>query len=156
MVLVEGTTLSEGRGTTRPFELFGAPYINSRQFADHLNGLGLPGVYFRAAYFQPTFQKWARTMCGGVHLHVLDRETFEPYVTGVAAIAAAKALYPESFAWREPPYEYEYKKLPIEILCGGKGLPQLMEIGAKPPEIRAAWQKDVARFLDQRRPYLLY
>jgi uncharacterized protein YbbC (DUF1343 family) len=118
--------------------------------------LGLPGVFFRAAHFQPTFQKWAGTMCGGVQVHVLDREAFEPYLTGISTIAAIKALYPESFEWRKPPYEYEYRKLPIEILCGGQVLPRLMESGAKPSEIRASWQQDVYRFLAQRKPYLLY
>jgi uncharacterized protein YbbC (DUF1343 family) len=156
MVLIEGTMLSEGRGTTRPFEFIGAPYVNARRFAEYLNGLGLPGVFFRAAYFQPTFQKWSGSMCGGVQVHVLDRAAFEPCLAGISTIAAAKALYPESFAWREPPYEYEYKKLPIQILCGGKGLPQLMDVGAKPAEIRASWQQDVTGFLAQRRPYLLY
>jgi uncharacterized protein YbbC (DUF1343 family) len=156
MVLVEGTRLSEGRGTTRPFEFIGAPYISARRFAEYLNDLRLPGVIFRATHFQPTFQKWAGTMCGGAQVHVLDRMAFEPCLAGTSTIAAAKALYPESFAWREPPYEYEYTKLPIEILCGGKGLPQLMNAGAKPAEIRAYWQRDIAQFLEQRKPYLLY
>ncbi len=156
MVLVEGTMLSEGRGTTHPFEFIGAPHINARRFADCLNDLRMPGVFFRAAHFQPAFQKWAGTMCGGVQVHVLDREVFEPYLTGCATISTVKELYPESFAWRKPPYEYEYEKLPIEILCGGQDLPRLMENGAKPAEIRASWQKDVVRFLHQRRPYLLY
>lgn len=156
MVLVEGTMLSEGRGTTRPFELAGAPYIDARSFAGHLNGLGLPGVFFRPCYFQPTFQKHAGIVCGGVQLHVLDRRVFEPYLSGISTIAAAAKLYPESFAWRQPPYEYEYTKLPIEILCGGRALPRLMEQGAGPAEIRASWQSAVKDFLSLRRPYLLY
>jgi uncharacterized protein YbbC (DUF1343 family) len=156
MVLVEGTALSEGRGTTRPFEFIGAPYVNSRRLADYLNLLGLPGVYFRPAYFRPTFQKYAGVMCGGVQVHVLDRSSFEPYLAGISTIAAVNTLYPESFAWREPPYEYEYQKLPIEILCGGKGLPELMEKGARPPEIRSTWQQDEALFIEQRKPFLLY
>ena len=156
MVLVEGTMLSEGRGTTRPFELIGAPYINARRFEGYLNDLQLPGVWFRAAYFQPTFQKCAGTMCGGVQVHVLDREAFEPYLTGISTIAAVRALYPERFAWREPPYEYEFTRLPIEILCGTKSLPQLMDAGASPEAIRATWQTDIAGFLNLRDPYLLY
>ncbi len=156
MVLVEGTMLSEGRGTTRPFEFIGAPYIHAHRYSDFLNRLDLPGVFFRAAYFQPTFQKWAGTVCGGVQVHVRDRQAFEPYLTGIVTIAAVKALYPESFAWRKPPYEYEYRRLPIEILCGGQGLPRLMEEGAKPADIRATWQKDVISFLERRGPYLLY
>ncbi len=156
MVLIEGTMLSEGRGTTRPFEFVGAPYVNAHRFASHLNNLGLPGVFFRAVHFEPTFQKHAGQLCGGVQTHVLDRELFEPYLTGTAVIASAMALYPESFAWRKPPYEYEQVKLPIEILCGGQGIPQLIERGAGPDEIRSTWQKDVEIFLEQRRQYLLY
>ncbi len=156
MVLVEGTTLSEGRGTTRPFEYVGAPYINARRFADHMNRLRLPGVNFRAAYFEPTFQKWAGRACGGVQLHVLERDTFEPYLTGIATIAAVAELYPESFSWRPPPYEYEHEKLPIEILCGGKRIPALIVQHATPGEIRATWQNDVESFLELRRKYLIY
>ena len=155
-VLVEGTCLSEGRGTTRPFELVGAPFIQSRTYAAYLNALHLPGVWFRPAYFQPTFQKWAGVMCGGVQIHVLDRENFEPCLTGIAVISAARALYPESFKWRNPPYEYEYEKLPIEILCGGKTIPDLIDRGAPPNEIRQSWQNDVTAFQRQRAPYLLY
>jgi uncharacterized protein YbbC (DUF1343 family) len=156
MVLVEGTKLSEGRGTTRPFEYVGAPYIDARRYSDRLNALGLPGVHFRSAYFQPTFQKWAGVMCGGVQLHVQDRNVFEPYLTGIMAISTARALYPDSFAWREPPYEYEHEKLPIEILCGGTAIPQLMRDGAGPDEIRGIWAADVRRFNKIRSPYLLY
>jgi uncharacterized protein YbbC (DUF1343 family) len=156
MVLVEGTTLSEGRGTTRPFEYVGAPYIQPVEYSDRLNGLGLPGVHFRPAYFQPTFQKHSGHMCGGVQLHVLDRAAFEPYLTGIAAISTARALYPDLFSWREPPYEYETEKLPIEILCGGRKVLDLIEAGASPDRIRECWQDDVQKFLKLRQPYLLY
>jgi uncharacterized protein YbbC (DUF1343 family) len=155
-VLIEGTNLSEGRGTTRPFELVGAPYIESRSFAEKLNALGLPGVWFRPAYFQPTYQKWAGEMCGGVQIHVKDREAFEPYLTGIAVIAAAHSLYPESFKWREPPYEYEYEKLPIQILCGGRQIPDMLERSTLLSQIRQSWQDDVEAFISRRAPYLLY
>lgn len=155
-VLVEGTMLSEGRGTTRPFELIGAPYINSRIYAEKLNALGLPGVWFRPASFQPTFQKWAGHMCGGVQIHVRDRARFEPYLTGIAAISTARALYPESFQWRQPPYEYEYDKRPIDILCGGRTIPDLIESGADIDRVRQSWQEDVEIFQKQRERYLLY
>jgi uncharacterized protein YbbC (DUF1343 family) len=156
MVLVEGTNLSEGRGTTRPFELVGAPYIQSRSFAERLNALNLPGVRFRPVYFQPTFQKWAGEMCGGIQIHVKDREAFEPYWTGIAIIATARSMYPESFQWRQPPYEYEYEKLPIQILCGGIQIPGMIERSTPLSQIRRSWQDDVAAFLRQRAPYLLY
>ncbi len=156
IVLVEGTMLSEGRGTTRPFEYVGAPYICPRELASTLNSSGLAGVIFRPAYFEPTFQKWSGVMCGGVQLHVLNRETFEPYLAGITVIKSIRSLYPDSFAWRQPPYEYEYEKLPIEILCGGRKVPDLIERGASPTEIREAWRDDVHAFRKLRAPYLLY
>jgi uncharacterized protein YbbC (DUF1343 family) len=155
-VLVEGTSLSEGRGTTRPFEMIGAPFINSRNFASHLNALGLSGVRFRPACFQPTFQKWAGTMCGGVQIHVSDREVFEPYLTGIAVLSTACALHPEFFGWRNPPYEYEREKLPIEILCGCSEIPEMIRSGARISQIKQSWQNDLADFLRRRSPYLLY
>jgi uncharacterized protein YbbC (DUF1343 family) len=156
MVLVEGTCLSEGRGTTRPFELVGAPFIRGRHYAEALNALHLPGVWFRPAYFQPTFQKWAGRMCGGVQLHVKDREVFEPYLAGIAVIATAHTLYPESFQWRNPPYEYEEEKLPIQILTGGADIPDMILRGAPLEQLRQSWQKDVSGFLRRREKYLLY
>ena len=119
MCLLEGTNISEGRGTTRPFELFGAPFIDSESFARELNQLQLPGVYFRATWFQPTFQKFAGEMCGGTQLHVTDRNRFRPFNTGVEIIRTIRRMFPGSFAWKQPPYEYEYERLPIEILLGG-------------------------------------
>jgi uncharacterized protein YbbC (DUF1343 family) len=124
--------------------------------ASRLNSFGLPGVFFRPAYFEPTFQKWAGTMCGGVQLHVLKQHSFEPYLTGIAVITSIKSLYPDSFAWRQPPYEYEHEKLPIEILCGGRSIPDLIERGAAPVEVRESWGDDVASFRKLQAPYLLY
>jgi len=156
MVLVEGTMLSEGRGTTRPFEILGAPYIDARRLAERLKQLRLPGVLFRPVHFEPTFQKHAKVMCGGVQLHVTDRERFEPLLTGVAVISAVKELHPDAFRWRQPPYEYETRRLPIEILCGGDRIPQGIDAGKSPDEIRKGWLEDVSRFRVLRKPYLLY
>jgi uncharacterized protein YbbC (DUF1343 family) len=118
MCLLEGTNLSEGRGTTRPFELFGAPWIDGHDLARRLNALDLPGVVFREVMFEPTFQKHARQPCGGCQLHVVDRDVFAPYQTAIAILDTVRARWPESFAWKQPPYEYEFHKLPIEILTG--------------------------------------
>jgi len=155
-VLVEGTCMSEGRGTTRPFEMVGAPFIKSRRYAERLNELELPGVWFRPAHFQPTFQKWAGEMCGGVQIHVRDREIFEPYLTGIAVISVACTLNPEAFKWRNPPYEYENDKLPIQILCGCSEIPEMILSGASIWEIRQSWQNDLNEFSRRRAPYLLY
>jgi uncharacterized protein YbbC (DUF1343 family) len=155
-VLVEGTMLSEGRGTTRPFEYIGAPYIRPSHLASKLNTLGLPGVTFRPVYFEPTFQKWHGAMCGGVQLHVSDREIYESYLSGIMLISTVRSLYPDSFAWRQPPYEYEHERLPIEILCGGRPVPDLIERAASAREVRESWRADVDKFRAARAPYLLY
>lgn len=156
MVLLEGTMLSEGRGTTRPFEIFGAPYIDPRALAEKLIQTELQGVWFRPVYFEPTFQKFAREMCGGCQIHVRDRSRFEPFSTGIAVLVAVKTLYPDSFQWRQPPYEYEFEKLPIEILCGGDAIPRQIDAGLPLAEIRQGWQQETARFMTMRQPYLLY
>lgn len=118
MCLFEGTNVSEGRGTTRPFELFGAPWIDSPSLVSALNDHGLPGVHFREASFEPGFQKHAGQTCGGAQIHVLDRDTFAPVRSALAILRLLKDSYPSDFRWKEPPYEYEHEKLPIEILCG--------------------------------------
>lgn len=119
MCLLEATNISEGRGTTRPFEFFGAPWIDARNLTRELNALALPGVFFREVWFQPTFNKYAGEICGGAQMHVTERNVFVPFQTGVEIIRCVRAHYPEHFQWKAPPYEYEYQRLPIEILIGG-------------------------------------
>src|SRR5437588_418526 len=119
MCLLEGTNISEGRGTTRPFEMFGAPFIDAAKLCRELNKLRLPGVYFRENYFQPTFHKFAGRLCRGAQLHVIDRNSFLPFKTGVEIIKCIRHIYPDQFQWKQPPYEYELEKLPIEVLLGG-------------------------------------
>jgi uncharacterized protein YbbC (DUF1343 family) len=119
MCLLEGTNISEGRGTTRPFEIFGAPFMNPETTCRDLNNLKLPGVFFRENYFQPTFNKFAGELCGGAQIHVLDRNIYRSFQTGIEIIRSIRRLYPEKFAWKQPPYEYEHEKLPIQILLGG-------------------------------------
>lgn len=118
MCLFEGTNVSEGRGTTRPFEIFGAPWIDAERLCAALKERELPGVLFREWCFEPTFQKHARNLCQGAHLHVTDRDRFEPWRTGLEILRTIRGLWPRHFEWKEPPYEYEYEKLPIEILLG--------------------------------------
>jgi len=118
MCLLEGTNLSEGRGTTRPFELFGAPWIDGDKLGAALNARCLPGIHFRAAAFEPGFQKYAGQICRGAQLHVTDRGVFQPLRTGLEILRMVREMYPSEFAWKQPPYEYEHEKLPIEILCG--------------------------------------
>ncbi len=156
MCLLEGTNLSEGRGTTRPFEIFGAPFIEHREFTRHLNSLDLPGVRFRGLRFRPTFQKWKGMDCGGAQIHVTNRNEFHATLTGAAIIQAAIELYPKQFRWRLPPYEYEYEKLPFDILAGTSMLRRKIDSGATLKGIMDMWSPDVSKFGIQREPYLLY
>lgn len=156
MCLLEGTNISEGRGTTRPFEMFGAPYINPVEFSESMENLGLPGVVFRPLNFIPTFHKWHGKVCGGAQIHVLNRKTFKPFITGIAIIREIHRLYPGSFQWRQPPYEYETIKLPIDILTGDPQIRQLLEANAPLNEIEAFWQQDLDEFLKLREQYLMY
>ena len=155
-VLFEGTLLSEGRGTTRPFELVGAPWIDADRFAAAMNALGLPGVYFRPAVFQPTFQKHAQQTCGGCQIHVLDRDDFRPVLTGIALIDMFRRFDPGRFAWRPPPYEYEHHKAPIDILAGSDVLRRQIETETPLQAIEGSWRPDEKEFERLRRPYLLY
>jgi uncharacterized protein YbbC (DUF1343 family) len=155
-VLFEGTLLSEGRGTTRPFELVGAPWIDGDRFADRMNSLDLPGVFFRPAVFEPTFQKHAHRPCGGCQIHVVDRSTFRPTLTGIALIQAFRRFDPSSFAWRPPPYEYEHEKLPIDILAGSDVLRRQIESDMTPQDIADSWRDDEMAFDQLRQQFLLY
>jgi uncharacterized protein YbbC (DUF1343 family) len=155
-VLFEGTMLSEGRGTTRPFELVGAPWLDGDRLAQAMNARGLPGVHFRPAFFEPTFQKHARETCGGCQIHVLDRTRFEPVRAAVELIAECRAQNPSRFAWREPPYEYEHQKAPIDILFGSDRLRLTIDAGTAAETLVSEWRTDVDAFRRLREKYLLY
>jgi uncharacterized protein YbbC (DUF1343 family) len=155
-VLVEGTQLSEARGTTRPFEFTGMPGIDAEKFAGKLNAYGFEGVYFRPIYFEPTFHKFARETCGGCQLHVTDRTAFKPVLATAALFHEFHAAAPGRFAWRQPPYEYEHEKMPIDILSGSSDLRQQIEAGMDPREIAASWEPETADFLKLRDQFLLY
>jgi len=155
-VFLEGTNVSEGRGTTRPFEILGAPFVDPYQLANELGGQGLGGVHFRPLHFQPTFHKFAGQTCGGVQLHVTDRAIFKPVMTGIAIICAIRRLWPEHFTWKNPPYEYVFDKVPFDVIAGTSNLRSLIEASASAADIDAAWSAEVERFGEVRRPYLLY
>lgn len=157
MCLLEGTNLSEGRGTTRPFEIFGAPFIDPDVLVKKLRAFRLPGVYFRPMYFLPAFQKHAGMLCGGLQLHIIDRNKFRPFKTGVAILKSARELYPGRFRWKLPPYEYEQKKMPIDILAGTDRLRKDIEDG-RPLACMEGWWKEECRRFDRlvRKRYLMY
>jgi len=152
----EGTQLSEGRGTTRPFELVGAPYINPELYARSLNELKLQGVFFRSCIFRPTFQKQAGVSCGGVQIHVTDRNVFEPVITGVAMVKIAYDLYPTEFRWKEPPYEYVYDRNPFDVIAGTSSIREAIESGSSLEAINANWRANLDAFKQMRQEYLLY
>jgi uncharacterized protein YbbC (DUF1343 family) len=155
-VLFEGTMLSEGRGTTRPFELIGAPWLDGERLAERMNGVGLSGVHFRPATFEPTFQKHAKATCSGCQIHVTSRQEFEPVKVGVSLMRECYGLAPDRFKWREPPYEYEHDKMPIDILAGSPTLRRLIERQVPLSDVVDGWRSGETDFADARRPYLLY
>ena len=154
--LIEGTNLSEGRGTTRPFEWVGAPYLDAHRYATALERLALPGAHFRPARFVPTFHKWAGQVCNGVQVHVTDRERFKPFLTGLALLAVARRSAPRAFAWRRPPYEYERIRLPIDILCGTDAIRLALERGEPLAGVERRWAGDLRKWKRRRAPCLLY
>jgi uncharacterized protein YbbC (DUF1343 family) len=155
-VHIEGTELSEGRGTTLPFFLNGAPFIDPYDWAAELRKFDLPGVAFREAYFQPTFCEFAGQSCGGVQLHITDRNAFKPVITGIAMVKTAYEMYPDHFQWRQNAYEYEYDKNPFDVVCGTDKIRKAIEAGVALSEIESAWADDLKAFADAGKPFLLY
>src|SRR5437588_7089710 len=145
-VHLEGTQMSEGRGTTRPFELVGAPYIDADKFADELAKLNLSGVTFRSCVFLPTFQKHAGKACGGVQIHVTDRATFEPAFTGIAIVKQAFDMYRDDFRWKDPPYEYEYDRNPFDVITRPSKVREAFERGESLHQLKEHWQSSLAEF----------
>ncbi|MCG9894367.1 MAG: DUF1343 domain-containing protein, partial [Fimbriimonadaceae bacterium] len=138
MCLLEGTKLSEGRGTTQPFEIFGAPYIDGWQLAEELNRQGLEGVIFRPWQFLPTFQKFKGEVCQGCMIHVIDRRAFQPFLMACTLLQTVIRLFGEKFEWLSPPYEYEEKLMPIDILLGNGWLREVIESGGDLKDALAA------------------
>lgn len=155
-VHLEGTQMSEGRGTTRPFELVGAPYVEAAEYARALERIGLQGVKFRASNFLPTFQKHAGETCGGVQIHVTNRESFEPFVTGVAVVKTCFEMYGEDFRWKNPPYEYVFDRNPFDVIAGTARLRESIERGDSLETIQSSWEGELAEFEELRGKFLLY
>ena len=155
-VLLEGTNVSEGRGTNRPFEFVGAPWVDPEALAASLNARRLPGVHFRPIAFEPTFHKHAGTLCGGCQIHVIDRAAFRPVAVGVAVIDAFRRASPAAFAWRDPPYEYEYEKAPIDILYGSAALRDGLAAGRSPADLAAQADAEARAFVELRKRWLIY
>jgi uncharacterized protein YbbC (DUF1343 family) len=155
-VHVEGTELSEGRGTTKPFELNGAPYIDPWSWVAELEKYNFAGIAFRHCYFQPTFQKHAKVTCGGLQLHVTDREAFTPVIVGVAMIKTAYDLYKDKFEWKRDAYEYVFDKNPFDVVSGTDKIRKAIEAGVSLDDIEAAWSDGLKEFAEMRKPFLIY
>jgi uncharacterized protein YbbC (DUF1343 family) len=155
-VIWEGTNISEGRGTTLPFELFGAPFFNHAEFLSGMAETSLPGCFLRPLVFEPTAGKWHGEQCPGFHLHVTDERKFKPYLTTLTLLQAVIKLYPEKFQYKEPPYEYEYEKLPLDLIIGDPAIRKAVEQGVAVLEIAESWQDELREYDLLRRKYFLY
>ena len=155
-VIWEGTNVSEGRGTTMPFLLSGAPYLDHDQVADHIHSTPLPGCVLRPLVFEPTSGKWQGEACKGFQIHVTNPETFRPYRTSLALMQAFLTLYPEQFMYTDPPYEYDYEKLPIDMIIGDRNIRIALENGTDILALEQAWQEDIRAFKELSRSVFLY
>jgi uncharacterized protein YbbC (DUF1343 family) len=156
MVLLEGTNISEGRGTTMPFQLFGAPFFNRKRFVEELKKPGLDGVTFRPVTYEPALDKYRGEPCLGFQIHITDKERFKPYRMGLALLQALGMTHPEGFRWLDPPYEYEREKLPIDILIGSDAIRRGVEQGQDLNIIESGWEQDLLKFREKREASLLY
>ena len=149
--LIEGTNLSEGRGTTKPFEWIGAPWIDPERWADTLNNLDLPGTHFRPIRFTPAFSKYADHTCQGVQVHVTDRDQFKPVDVALHLIATARQDYADQFEFLENGGQYFF-----DLLAGTDELRLRLMKCESPTEIVQSWETEVEKFTERCRPYLLY
>jgi uncharacterized protein YbbC (DUF1343 family) len=156
MVLLEGTNISEGRGTTMPFQLFGAPFLDRKRVLDHLESRGLQGIVFRPIAFEPAFDKYRGETCLGFQIHIIDRERFRPYKTGLALLQAFCDVHPDLFRWLDPPYEYEWDKKPIDILIGDDLVRRRVESGEDLDQLESEWRGNLDEYREKRTACLLY
>jgi len=157
MCLLEGTNVSEGRGTTRPFEIFGAPWIDANALCRRMNAFRqLEGVVFRPHWFRPTFNKHAQQLCGGAQIHVTDRRSFRPVRTALCILHVLLADCPAEFRWKDQPYEFVHDRLPIDILFGNSWIREDLQQGLRPEQIEEKWAGEMQEFVNKRDAYLLY
>ncbi|MDJ0622635.1 MAG: DUF1343 domain-containing protein [Desulfocapsaceae bacterium] len=155
-VIWEGTNISEGRGTTLPFELFGSPFLKPDQIMEQLEKNDLAGCFLRPLRFIPTSGKWADELCYGFQMHVTDCHAFRPYRTSLVLLQKIILLYPEDFRYKQPPYEYEYTRLPLDCILGSENIRRELESGTSIAELEKQWHPDLEIFIRRRQKYLLY
>jgi len=155
-VIWEGTNVSEGRGTTLPFELFGAPFIDPQRVLEQIKNIPLPGCVLRPLVFTPTSNKWAGEECSGFQIHITDHAQFLPYRTSLALLQAIMVLFPNDFQFKSPPYEYEYKRLPLDLILGDVSLKDALARGEDLLDLEKKWQRDIDEFEKIRKSIFLY
>jgi uncharacterized protein YbbC (DUF1343 family) len=155
-VIWEGTNISEGRGTCRPFEIFGAPFVDPKAVKEGLEPETMAGCYLQEYSFRPTFHKWQGELCRGFMIHVLDADVYRPYLASVAILQQIMNQHTTDFKWKEPPYEYEYEKKPIDLILGDASVRRELESGKSISLLEKNWEKDLKSFVEWRKPYLLY
>ena len=155
-VIWEGTNISEARGTTQPFELFGAPYLDPIKILKILGSRNIPGAILREMVFEPTSNKWKEKLCKGFQIHVTDPRIFRPYQTSLKLLQAILTLHRDQFEWKSPPYEYEFEKRPIDLILGDNGICKLLDSGMVVEELEKSWEEDLIKFLNIRSRFLFY
>ncbi len=155
-VVWEGTNISEGRGTAQPFELFGAPFIRTEKILSTLKEKNIPGALLRPIAFEPTSNKWNGTLCSGFQLHVTDPQSFKPYLTSLMLLQAVLFHHRHRFEWKAPPYEYEFKRKPIDLIIGSREIRRRIENMEDLAEIERSWEDDLTAFNEMRRAVYLY
>lgn len=155
-VLWEGTNISEGRGTTQPFELFGAPFIDTQRVLSTLDTDKISGITLRQTAFEPTSNKWKGTLCRGFQIHITDPYEYKPYITTLRLLQSVIFHHKDRFKWKLPPYEYEFNKLPMDLIIGDKKIRRRIEEFEKIDEIAASWEDDLYEFIKISRRFHLY
>jgi len=154
-VLWEGTNISEGRGTTQPFETFGAPFIDTQTMLNNLKGR-IPGAILRKTVFQPTSNKWQNCACNGFQIHITDPYLYRPYRTSLRLLHRILTDFKSCFSWKQPPYEYEFERLPIDLILGSQHIRTRIEQGDDIDDIEASWQPELDQFINTCKKFYLY
>lgn len=155
-VIWEGTHVSEGRGTTQPFEIFGAPFFDAHEILEFFDENALPGITLRPIAFEPTSNKWCAERCRGFQIHVIDPAIYKPYFITLSLLRAVRYLYADPFQWKAPPYEYEYERLPIDLIIGDTEIRQRIEAFEAMEDIEKSWQPELTAFKEKSKKYYLY
>jgi uncharacterized protein YbbC (DUF1343 family) len=155
-VLWEGTNVSEGRGTTQPFELFGAPYVDPSRILAAVDTESMPGIVLRPVAFEPTANKWQDQLCRGFQIHITDPDAYRPYETSLRLLQAVIKHHKKDFEWKQPPYEYETQRLPIDLIIGDGGIRNRLESLEPIEDIAESWQAELNKFADISRKFHLY